>query len=83
MTISQTKKKILEAGRKHGTGITITEANKMINDANEEAFEKMDYFEQLEVVKVSDHLKKQIKGLGDQGAFELLATLSEFLGGSE
>ena len=53
-----------------------TAANKMVYEACLEAFAKLDAVEQYEVKKAVDKLTKKVKGLGERGALELLASLS-------
>ena len=53
-----------------------TAANKMVYEACLAAFAKLDTVEQYEVKKAMDELTKKVKGLGERGALELLASLS-------
>ena len=74
-------KRLLFASHEYHPDVNLATCNTMIYEAGEEAFEALMPDEQKVLEREVQHLMDEIPRLTRTGALELLAAISEFVGG--
>lgn len=78
-TEQQAMKRILYFRREHDADFTGNDVNKMIADSARQAYSKLDLTGQYWISRESAMLQRKINMLGDIGALELLAAISDYV----
>lgn len=79
----QNFKRLLFSLKKYSDRITIKDANSMIQDSCEDAYNNMEGIDRKHVRDAKDILVATIKDMGDKSALELLAAIGDHLNGCE